>query len=259
MDARYFIEVRSLFLFDQHCSQLVDGPGGALTNHLVLIRGQFFQQRAGTRAPRCSPWRSPHCGAGRCAWRGGTGDPRKVSRNSSALIWPATPAPDSPAPDAAETPARRWLALCGSTGKHPGRCRSRKHAVPCPRAFPRESIRVFRSSGRKCTRLESSWYGAMNRVGGAGVDAARAGAAAVGSGQVRAQFQRSENHAEKQPRAQLLVDDAGILADPADAGIFRGHALDDGAGVDVAARGKICRAPAGTPVQPRLRPPAVCA
>ncbi len=39
----------------------------------------------------------------------------------------------------------------GSTGKRPGRCRTRIHAAPLARAIRRESRRAIQSSGRKCS------------------------------------------------------------------------------------------------------------
>ena len=50
-----------------------------------------------------------------------------------------------------------------------------------------------------------------------------------------AKIKRSQNHAKKEPRSELLVDDAGILADPSDAGVFGVHAFDERAGVNVGA------------------------
>ena len=76
------------------------------------------------------------------------------------------------------------------------------------------------------------------RVGGAGVDAAGAGAAAVGrDGKDCAvgDGDRRDDDAEQKPGAELLINDAGVLADPADAGAGCGGALDQGAGVDVTA------------------------
>ncbi len=77
--------------------------------------------------------------------------------------------------------------------------------------------------------------GRDNRVGRAGFDAASAGPAAVGRGKIWREFERGDDHAEKKPRANLLIDDAGVLADPAHAGVLGIDALDDRAGVDVGA------------------------
>jgi len=40
-------------------------------------------------------------------------------------------------------------ALCGSRGKPPGRCRSRRPAAPCPPSTPAQSLRDVRWSGKK--------------------------------------------------------------------------------------------------------------
>ncbi len=44
-----------------------------------------------------------------------------------------------------------------------------------------------------------------------------------------------QDHSQKQPRSQLLINDAGILADPAYPGIFRIDALHQRAGIHVRA------------------------
>ncbi len=75
-------------------------------------------------------------------------------------------------------------------------------------------------------------------VGGAGVDAAGAGAAAVGGdlqGSVGGDGDGGDDDGEEKPGAELLINDAGVFADPADAGFGGEGALDEGAGVDVAA------------------------
>ena len=76
-----------------------------------------------------------------------------------------------------------------------------------------------------------------NRLRRTGGYATRARAAAIRSRQVsrkfRRNFQRREDYSEKQPRAQLLVDDAGVLPDPSDARILGIHAFDKRAGVDI--------------------------
>src|SRR5207302_3411109 len=75
--------------------------------------------------------------------------------------------------------------------------------------------------------------------GGTGVNAAGAGAATIGSGEIWLQFCRTENHAEKKPRAKLLIDDASVFPDPADAGVFGVHALDVRAGINVTAADQV--------------------
>ena len=74
---------------------------------------------------------------------------------------------------------------------------------------------------------------------GAGVDAAGAGSAAVGSERRQfggGEFERSEDDSEEKPGAELLVKDAGVFARPAEAGIARINALDERTGIDIAAR-----------------------
>ncbi|MGB7669111.1 MAG: hypothetical protein WBL66_17790 [Candidatus Acidiferrales bacterium] len=53
------------------------------------------------------------------------------------------------------------------------------------------------------------------------------------------EVQIGENHAEKKPRAELLVDQAGVFCEPAKTGVFGGEAFEHRAGVDVDARLKI--------------------
>src|SRR6185437_12713279 len=74
--------------------------------------------------------------------------------------------------------------------------------------------------------------------GGTGIDAARAGTAAV-CGRKRpcllGKVERRDDDSEQQPRAEPFVEDAGVFADPADAGTLRILALHDWPGVNVAA------------------------
>src|SRR5262245_30693660 len=51
-----------------------------------------------------------------------------------------------------------------------------------------------------------------DRLRRAGIDAASAAAAAIGSVRVRRKLQRSKNHSQKEPRSYLLIDNAGVLA-----------------------------------------------
>ena len=79
-------------------------------------------------------------------------------------------------------------------------------------------------------------------VGRAGVDAARAGAAAVCGWKCRCvgdELERGDDDSEQKPGAELLIEEAGVLADPANASALGVLALNDGAGVDVAAGLKI--------------------
>src|SRR5439155_27248905 len=67
------------------------------------------------------------------------------------------------------------------------------------------------------------------------IDAARTGAAPVWVWQIYVQFERREDHPEEEPGSKLLIKNAGVLANPADAGILRVDALNKRSGVDVTA------------------------
>src|SRR5271157_4382474 len=71
------------------------------------------------------------------------------------------------------------------------------------------------------------------RIRRTNIETARAGAAAVRRRQIGCQFQRSEHHAEEKPRAQLLVQDAGVLANPANSRALGEDALDHRTSVNV--------------------------
>src|ERR1019366_2825580 len=70
-------------------------------------------------------------------------------------------------------------------------------------------------------------------VGRTGVEAARARAAAVGRRQIGRQLQRRQHDAEEEPRPQPLIQDAGVLANPADPSVLSKDPLDDRTGVHV--------------------------
>ena len=116
----------------------------------------------------------------------------------------------------------RRLAPCGSTGKRPGRCRSRRRGVPCLSAIRLESRRAFRWSGRRCTggrpvrRARQSPALDRRRCSGCRCrsDRAREGRPRVLLESVG--IERGKDHAQKQPRSKLLIDDAGVFADPSD-------------------------------------------
>ncbi len=92
------------------------------------------------------------------------------------------------------------------------------------------------------------------RAGWTGVKATGATAAAVRRGQVGRQRQRGQQNAEKNPRSELLIDDAGVLAHPTDAGIARQDALHHRSGIDVApASQRLRRAGQSSARQVRLR------
>src|ERR1035438_303841 len=70
-------------------------------------------------------------------------------------------------------------------------------------------------------------------IGRAGVEAARARAAAVGRWQIGCQYQRRQHDAEKEPRPQVLIQNAGVLANPADPCVLGKDPLNDRARVHV--------------------------
>src|SRR6266446_3369151 len=67
----------------------------------------------------------------------------------------------------------------------------------------------------------------------AGVDASRAGSAAIGNGCVIRQLEIGKDAPQKQPGANLLINDAGIFPEPADAGVFRIYALQQWARIHI--------------------------
>src|SRR5207302_6663803 len=87
------------------------------------------------------------------------------------------------------------------------------------------------------------------RTGG---DARRAIAAAVGMGDVRLEIEIRYERAEEQPRAEPLVDQAAVLADPADAGLLRPGFLHHRAGVDLAVDARAGAAQPGGQLARRL-------
>jgi hypothetical protein len=80
-------------------------------------------------------------------------------------------------------------------------------------------------------------------LGRAGVETESAGTTAVGGGRFIArergrQIESGDDDAEEKPRTNLLIDEAGIFCQPAQAGIFGGDTFDDGASVGVGAGGE---------------------
>src|SRR5205807_2820193 len=79
------------------------------------------------------------------------------------------------------------------------------------------------------------FIGFSQRIRRTRINAAGAGAAAVCDGQVGQQLERCENHAQKNPRAKPFIQDAGVLSNPSNAGVFGVDALDMRPGIHVAA------------------------
>ena len=131
----------------------------------------------------------------------------------------------------ASTPRRR-----DSTGTLPGRCRSRRRAS---RRRPRCSTgnapsMLDRQVGDAARRVE---HARLRRARGrTRLEAQRAGAALIERRRVRLERQAADDLGQEDPRPERRVDHAGVLADPADAGVLRVDALLHRTGVDVGAR-----------------------
>src|SRR5207248_10183964 len=80
------------------------------------------------------------------------------------------------------------------------------------------------------------YAGSDQRLRRARLEAQRARAASIERRRVGVERQAAQDFTEEQPRSEIGIDDAGILADPADAGVLRVHALLHGARVDVRPR-----------------------
>ena len=135
----------------------------------------------------------------------------------------------------------------------PDRCRSRTRATRSPSRCssgisPRSSIVRY-----EMQRVESSTPGATMRLRRARLDAQRAGAALIQRRRVHLQRQAADDLSEKDPRAELGIDHAGVLADPADAGVLRVDALLHRSGVDVGARVERLRRRARASTRPAHR------
>src|SRR3546814_12432256 len=76
-----------------------------------------------------------------------------------------------------------------------------------------------REVGNAASRIQP--VGGGDRAGGTDLDAARTGAAMVAGGRVDRQRQVQVDLAEEEPAAAILVHQAGVLADPAQAGVDR--------------------------------------
>src|SRR5256885_10621752 len=71
---------------------------------------------------------------------------------------------------------------------------------------------------------------------GTRLEAQRTSAALIERRRVHFERQTADDLGEKDPRPELRMDDAGVLADPSEPGVLRVDALLDGPGVDVGAR-----------------------
>src|ERR1700693_36271 len=235
-----FYPDRSVLFFRLDVRQLSDSPGTPLGNYFVLIPRQLLQQREEF--------------------------PVSAIPNSYCSIAPYTRALSSPHRRAAKGPVeflhthlrqpleRRFHQLLARLQLN--RLSRRRFAVPgadiladvAPENMPPHpgaKLVILRNRAPLLDReIRDALVGMElirrdQRVSRAGIDATRATAAAIRRRQIRREIERGKNHAEEKPRAQLLIEDARVLADPSDAGILRHHALDDRAGVDVTASDEV--------------------
>ncbi len=72
-------------------------------------------------------------------------------------------------------------------------------------------------------------------MGGAGVDAARAAATAVGFGRVGSEFKGRKNLGNEEPVAKPTADQVGVFADKAEAGFLTKRTFEDRPGIDIGA------------------------
>ena len=93
------------------------------------------------------------------------------------------------------------------------------------------AAQLDRQIGNAARRVEHARR--HERMGRTRLETQRAGAALIEGRRVKRERQAADDHAEKHPRPEIGVDHAGVLPDPADAGMLRVDALLDRPGVDV--------------------------
>src|SRR5437588_796586 len=121
-----------------HALPLLLWPSLRFLRRPDLHLDRAFRVPERTFHPRYSPSRSPRSGANLKAW---CVEQVNCEMSSEIPLYPsllAIPVQDSQAPDGAGTQACSWRVLFGSTGKHPGKCHSRKRGGPCRRAGAQE-------------------------------------------------------------------------------------------------------------------------
>ena len=177
------------------------------------------------------------CGAGRPAWRASSGCPSPSARSSSSgRCHRSTRRGRSSA--GARLPLRVGgdAARAGCRDRRPGRCRSRRRARRA-RAAVLSGIGARSSIVRyDRQRVESSTPGSTSApVGHASrhrVQLPHCSSPCVSGSSASVQM----ISAQEQPRTELGIDQAGVLADPAEPGVLRVHPLLHRAGVHVGAR-----------------------
>src|SRR5215469_8301938 len=82
----------------------------------------------------------------------------------------------------------------------------------------------IRNAEARVDRISALGGRRNDRTGWAGIYTTRAGTAAIrrrGIFRIGFDFERDQQFSQEEPRAALLIDEAGILADPAEAGLAR--------------------------------------
>src|SRR6266853_915962 len=97
----------------------------------------------------CCPSRQRRCDAGPIIWCASPESRGKSGGNFRRTFRTASLARDSRAPAEIGIPAQRLLALCGSRGRHPDRCRNQRSVVQFQLAGLQESSRVSRWSNKR--------------------------------------------------------------------------------------------------------------
>ena len=143
--------------------------------------------------------------------------------------------------------ARREVALGGELGE----LVPRAHELAVVAAVDAVAQRLAELRGNRGAQLDRQIRNATRRVqlvrrddraGRTDIDAGTAGAAVVGRRLIERQRQVGEDLAKKEPRAGVAMEQVGVLADPAEAGVARERFLQDRAAVDehtVRARGAV--------------------
>ena len=165
---------------------------------------------------RCCRSPRPGSGAGRPAWRGSSALPLTSARSSSSDRSPQIDEPRQVEPGP-RLPGRvvRDAAPAGCRGRLPGRCRSRRRACRARRDTPREcSTAVLDRQVRQAAgRVEDARLD--ERAGRTGLETRVQLTALLQPLRVGLERQRADDLAEEEPGAELGVDQAGVLANPA--------------------------------------------
>src|SRR4029077_16359201 len=111
--------------------------------------------------------------------------------------------------------------------------------------------REIRNTAR---RIEDAWRD--ERVSGTRLETQRACPALIQRRRIDLEWQTADDFREEDPRSEPRVDDARVLANPADAGILRVDPFLDRTSVNVGARVERLRRRGPHPAQQLVEPPA---